>query len=304
MKRIAVIDLMLHYPPRGGACVDIVNTFTRLAVDYDIRFFGVDWNPDLPRCRFDSPPPLPCDVEQLPPNPTREKVIDSFLRRVGRWNPDLVFFADGWTLKPYLINAFKSLYPVISRFYAYEGFCPRTNERWRYDEASAHIPCDNWALDDTPRCLACADAYRELIRSKKNGRINHFIDEAETAGIWRGDYAAALRESLDVQANIVYNSLLRKKINQSSAAPAIVVPGGVDPLQFTPSKPAPKAGGQPFTFLVFGRMDNPAKGAGVAIAAGKILAASGLSFKMVVTRERRGMPALAGGDRLDRQRPG
>ncbi len=285
--KIAIIDLLLHYPPHGGACVDLFHTFTRLVAWYEIKLFGVHWNPAFPRGQFDAPPPLPADIEVLT-RPSREAVVDSFLRRIQRYRPDLVFLADGWMLKPYIAQAVKQYWPTVVRFYAYEGLCPRTNERWRYDAEHPSLPCDAWALDDTTRCLACANEYRQLVLRHKKGQTNMLIDEMETAEIWRGDYADALRDTLAVDALIVYNTMLQTYLRSRTATPVHVVPGGVDPELFTPAKAQEIRGHErecrEFVAFVPGRMDSASKGGATAVEAGRLLQTHGRRIRMGITR--------------------
>ena len=47
--KLAIVDLTLHYPPRGGAGVDIFNTFSRLQYTYDLNLFGPSWQCEFPR---------------------------------------------------------------------------------------------------------------------------------------------------------------------------------------------------------------------------------------------------------------
>ena len=282
--RIALIDLLFHYPPQGGACVDLVETFSRLASHFDIKVFHPSWDTPFPRGSLASPPPLPFEPIRLS-SPNKQEIIDRIYSAVTEWGPDAILIGDGWTLKPYLINALKGIAPIINRFYAYEGICPRNNERWLFDR-----PCDNDALTDCGKCLACAKDYARIVREKKQGQINPLIHEAEIAGIHSGDYREALKASIDVAAIIVYNKLQKKLLAPHTRAPIHIVPGGVDLDFFQPSTShaPPRLGGDSpgFSILVFGRMDDPAKGADIAVQAGKLLARQGFSLEMAITRRR------------------
>ncbi|OGV52293.1 MAG: hypothetical protein A2X49_17175 [Lentisphaerae bacterium GWF2_52_8] len=274
--RIAVLDLLLHYPPQGGACVDIFNTFSRLSSEFEIKLFCPRWDAVLPRGIFKTPPPLPVEAVE-PDRPTRNAIVEKLLQKVSAWKPELVFIADGWTLKPYLACAFKEEFPTIIRFYAFECLCPRNNERW--------LPsgkCPNHALLDCGKCLKCADEYGKIVREKK-GSDNPLTEEARIAEIFSGDYSKTLVSSLQNTPSIVYNHSTAKLLGAHSKTKPFVVHGGVDAEFFKASRRRDFEQKKPFRILVPGRMDDPAKGASSAIEAGRLLEEKGLSFELRIT---------------------
>jgi glycosyltransferase involved in cell wall biosynthesis len=279
MKKLAVIDLLAHYPPRGGACVDLFQTFGRLASKFNVKIFGVSWPGDFPRGEMTEPPPLSAEIVR-PTEAKRESVVSAVMERVLAWRPDAVFIADGWTLKPWIITAAAERFPTVVRYYAYETLCPRNNEFWLFDRL-----CENNALADCGRCLKCAAAYAAVVREKKGGKINPLIDEADLADIWRGDYLETVTRSIKAPAElIVYNSFAAGLLAPLRGdRPAHVIPGGVDLDFFNPAGKRPRSDGL-FNVLVFGRMDDPAKGAVTAVEAGKILSAQIPGFSMTITR--------------------
>lgn len=282
--KLAVIDLRLHYPPAGGAGVDLFASFSRLRDTLDIRMFCPAWQGRFPRGNSLYHPPLP--VEPIPvESVTREGIVTALRVAVDSWKPDGVFIADGWTLKPYLVNAFTDRYPTILRLYAYEMLCPRNNERWLQDRV-----CNNTLLLNPQQCLACAAQYRDAVKQHRGPDGNPLTHEAECARIWDGFYPDTVHAALrNTAAVIVYNRWLADHLKTHLAIVPVVLPGGVDPDAFTPATDAQRPENTPWRIFVPGRMDDPAKGADIAVRAGKHLAAMGLSFHMTITR-RPGLP--------------
>ena len=189
-RKIAIVDLLASFPPKGGACVDLIMTFSRLMHEFDIKIFTAQWGTEMRRADFACGTPLDYEICR-PAENSRDGIISSIIGKVDAWQPDVVFIGDGWTLKPYLASAFNKKYPCVLRFYAYEMLCPRNNERWLFDSQ-----CGNHVLSDSRKCLECASAYARIVREKKNGLSNPLIEEAETASIYDGTYAKAVWNSL------------------------------------------------------------------------------------------------------------
>lgn len=277
--KIAIVDLLFEHPPKGGSGVDLVETFRRLSPFYELRLFFPRVSAPFPRGTIADRSALPfqtCPVEIE--NLSRVNAVASFSNAINRWRPHSIFMADGWTLKPFLCDALASRFPTILRLYAYEALCPRNNERWLHDQ-----PCDNFAIVDCGRCLRCAKEYASIIENAKGLVGNILTHEAQNARIWDGDYEKTLRKALRKCEIVVYNSWLSKVLRKHLNAEAHVVPGGVDTSVFKCSTKKRNDHSQ-FTILVFGRMDDPAKGAIVAIEATKRLREDGGNVKLVVTR--------------------
>ncbi len=279
MKKIAVIDLLFRNPPKGGAGVDTFETFKRLNHSRDIRLFYPVWNGPFPRgCNVNrtSLPfiAIPVQVDCL----KRENIVAAIFSAVDDWQPDIVFIADGWTLKPFIIKACSERYPTITRLYAYEMLCPRNNEKWLYDK-----PCDNSLLTDSEKCTKCVADYSRIVREKRGPDANPLIHEAELARIWDDDYPDAVKEALLAGRIITYNSTTAKHIKEMLDVTPTVIPGGVDPSEFRYQAQQPQ---EIPTIIVPGRMDDPAKGAEIAVAAGKLLHQRRIKFKMFITRKK------------------
>ncbi len=276
--KIAVADLLLHYPPKGGACVDLFNVMKILREDFEIKLFCAQWPSETQRRgEFLAEPPIPAELLKVESS-SRESVIKAFTKAFEGWGPDAVFVADGWTLKPYLLESFRRRWPCVARIYAYEGLCPRNNERWLPDGK-----CPNHALLDAERCVACAKGYYDIVREKRNGGDNPLTEEMRVAGIFSGDYGKTLKAAFDGLHCVVYNKSIAKLLEGCGNARPIVAPGGVDAELFSPEGGG-KDIGEAFEILVAGRMGDPAKGAAAAIEAGRIIASQGRKFRMTLTR--------------------
>lgn len=278
-KRVAVVDLLASFPPKGGACVDLLMTFTLLSAEFEVKVFTARWGAEMPRAEFAEGMPLDYEI-CLPAMDTRESIVSSITEKIDSWQPDIVFIADGWTLKPYLASALSKKYPSVLRLYAYEMLCPRNNERWLFDHQ-----CENHSLSDPQKCIDCASDYARIVREKKNGSSNPLIEESEIANIYDGSYEMAVKEALGCTAIIVYNGMTASIIEKYTDSPVYVVPGGVDTDIFRKDASG-KTGKTPFRIAVCGRMDDSAKGAVTAIEAGKILTERNIEFTMSITRRK------------------
>ncbi len=275
MRKLAVFDLRLHYPPQGGACVDLFNILAILQKDFEIKIF----TPDKGEAQFTEEPPIPVEKIKIPPHFHRDMHISFIRKTILNWNPDCVFIADGWTFKAYLADSFINKVPLVLRLYAYELLCPRNNEKWLFDH-----PCDSNALENTAACRKCAEDYAKIVMEKKNGMSNPLIDEARFSGIFSDElYGKIIRRVLSSAEIITYNSFTANILKNKLVNPKVhVIPGGFDP-ESIPLRTNYVTNNEVFSIFVPGRMNDPAKGASTAIKAGEILAKAGLNFKMKIT---------------------
>ncbi|OGV55970.1 MAG: hypothetical protein A2017_07845 [Lentisphaerae bacterium GWF2_44_16] len=285
---IAIVDLLLAYPPKGGAGVDLFNNFSRLSHKFEIKIFGIRFTEqpqnashDFQRGIIEKTPPLDYAMIDIMPDEKRDDIVRKIHKHVSEWKPDLVFVADGWTLKPYLIKELSRTFSTIVRLYAYEMLCPRNNQKWLGDRK-----CANNALDDCSKCLACAREYADIVRKSRNGENNPLTFEASLADIWRGDYCRVLSETVRNSHFIVYNSITADILKKHGCLSVTRIPGAVAPDEFAPS-PEKNTDGKGFHIVVCGRMDDRAKGASVAIEAGRILKAKGFDIRMTVTSQKK-----------------
>jgi len=275
LVRIAFVDLLFSWPPRGGASVDLYHSASELQrIGHTVHLFGLRDPASWERGVF--------EPEQLPFGATRLDLSAGSLDKtttparirelVDAWGPDIVIVCDGFFLKPYIILALAH-HRVAARYYAHEMACHR--DILRFKEGA---PCPNHYLHTPELCRKCAlDSLGPGIRSGSSLAWTSEYLAAEAYGpAYYGVVESALR-SLD--AAIVYNPTMASLLEPW--CPRVhVVPGGVDPEAF-PYASMP--GHEIKTILMTGRAEDPAKGLGVLLEAGKKLRERRQDFEVVAT---------------------
>ena len=281
-KKLAIIDLLAHYPPIGGAGLDVFKTAFYLQDDYEVCLFYPKWHGAFPRGTHIRQPPVKTQAAPIK-DVNRENIVSALTQSVKKFAPSAVMLADGWMLKPYLLQALASDFPIILRLYAFEMLCPRNNERWLFDHS-----CSNTALLDCRKCLICAQEYDAIVKQHKGEDGNPLTDEMDIARIWDGSYCDVLKSSLkNAHRVIVYNSDIARHLKEQLGIKASVVPGGFEPEHQSLPPDNLKQIAKEFKILVFGRMNDPAKGAEVLLNAGRLLRNRGVPLSMTITRDAR-----------------
>jgi glycosyltransferase involved in cell wall biosynthesis len=190
-------------------------------------------------------------------------------RRVDDFNPDLVWVTDGWTLKPYLLDSLAHHKPWHS-FFAYEMLCPANNERFKRGQR-----CYKTVLTDPLDC--CVEVTGQLGLHVAGGGLQCVSHETLASRAFLPTYGRLVREALAKCArHIVYGPQYLGLLEGISDAISIV-PGGVDTSHFSP-KPTRGEG-----ILMVGRVDDPAKGLRVLLAAIEQLRSRGIEAGVRVT---------------------
>lgn len=277
-RRVAFVDLLFSWPPNGGADADLYNVIQGVAgAGHAVRLFGVHESGSTDRGIFD-PAALPFDAERLvfPAGGLTEAALCGRLRAaVDGWAPDVVFVAHGFALKTPVLLALAH-HRTVARYYAHEHVCLRDPLRWR-DGA----PCPRNFAREPDTCRACALAHRgPEIRA---GRPDTWTREWIAAGAYAPRFHARHREALRATDTvIVSNNALAADL--AELHPRVrVVPGGVH-AGSVPVGPPPERGprGQRI-ILMAGRVDDPLKGLGTLLEAGRLLAARRTDFRVVAT---------------------
>jgi glycosyltransferase involved in cell wall biosynthesis len=233
MKKLAIIDLMFRWPPDGGARVDVKETASRLALQYHVTLF-------VPRVkcvieRGDITGDMPFDVIPVPFEPrnfTGPAVAARFQSALKTFNPDLVFLADGFHLKPWAAMACKD-YPYFVRFYAYENFCLRYNGTFMRGDRSCYSTGMRRRWLDKLYCTLCGS--KTVLNDRLSG-VEGFADEFIKARAWSLGHWSRTRRMLDnAGAIIVYNHLFKDIMEKCGWSP-VVIPGGIrtENFPFTP----------------------------------------------------------------------
>ena len=276
--RIAFVDLLFSWPPHGGADVDLYHVLRELhQLGHAVRLVGVA-TPELWERGSFAPDALPFPAERLDiPNAefTRERLCSAVRDAVDAWSSEAVLLCDGFLLKPYVARTLAH-YPLGLRYYAYEAVCHRNVLRFK---DGAVCP---YAYPDTPDiCRACAlDFLAPPIKARHH---TAWLQEYLAAEAWRPEYHAVCRAALSsARLAVVYNETMRGLL-APHCANVHVVPGGVSLERFAAEPPPGKAEGARKAVLMTGRGEDPVKGLGVLLEAGKRLAASRDDFEIRVT---------------------
>lgn len=292
MKRVAIVDLLLRWPPDGGAYVDLHENATRLAQTCDVRLLvatiptltarwprlrlGLDRTKFFLRGRLRPEPPFA--VERIPFAATEyrpEHVVRAFRGALERFRPDHVLVANGWQMKPLVALGLRDFAPQL-RLYSYEGLCLRAGTAFRHG-----APCAVDALDGSPRsyltCLGCAAAFHAGYPSPA------WLHELVASGaLWPG-YPDRVREALQAAARvIVYSDAHATRVRPYARAVA-VVPHGVARDAY---RPVPPPAAPPVRFLASGRLEQPEKGGATLLAAARRLARRRRDFEVWLTTSR------------------
>jgi glycosyltransferase involved in cell wall biosynthesis len=271
MSRIAIIDLLFNWPPDGGARVDVKEVASRLTAHHEVRLFVPDYRELFPRGAIAGE--LPFAVTRIPFSRYSFNCVQAplrFARAVDAFRPDHVFIADGWCLKPYLVNALKRYRPVL-RFYAYECFCLRSQGTLFRDDAC----CSRSILDGLRECLSC------IFRNGANyTRLTLFSQELYAALAFLPSYPRVLHHALANASRVLcYNDHIRNLILPYQKN-VILAPSGVDTDHFSPGPEHRE--NRPPVILMTGRIPDRTKGFHVLREAIKLLQRNGTAFRVVI----------------------
>jgi glycosyltransferase involved in cell wall biosynthesis len=270
MSRIAIIDLLFNWPPDGGARVDVKEIASRLAAHHDVRLFVPDYRELFPRGAITGD--FSFAVTKIPFSRYSFNLVQAprrFSRAVDDFRPDHVFVADGWHLKPYIVNALRRYRPVV-RFYAYECFCLQfQGTLFRNDE-----PCRRTVFDGMRECLACTLRYSQYYT-----RLTLFSQEMFAALAVTPFYPRVLSRALAHASRVIcYNERIKTLVTPHQPN-VTLAPSGIDTDLFSPG--GAEARGVPVV-LMTSRVHDQTKGFHILEKAVKILRAEGLEFRVVV----------------------
>lgn len=275
--RIAFVDLLFSWPPRGGASVDLYHTATELeCAGHTVHLFGLRDPESWERGVFD-PEALPFGATRLDLQPGQLHRVHTPARLaelVDTWGPDLVIVGDGFFLKPYLILALQH-HRIAARYYAHEMACHRDILRFK-DGA----PCPKHYLETPEDCRRCA--LEGLAPHIRAGNKLAWLQEYLVAEAYAPNYYAITEQAYRaLDAAIVYNEGMAVLLKPWCAR-VHVVPGGVDPEAFPFENIQANDDGRKI-ILMTGRAEDPAKGLDVLMEAGKIVAERRDDFEIWVT---------------------
>ena len=270
MARIAIVDLVFHWPPLGGSMVIVREIARRLAPNHEIRMFvpHMEWN--YPRGRITEPPgfqvvTIPCRVRKF----FAYHFSRQLYQKIESFAPDLVWVCDGWALKPFIIKSLAEYRPWHS-FFAYEMLCPANGTRFRRGRA-----CGNSILKNPIACnLEVLFRLGLDLRHRELSGVSH---DCLLSFAFLPTYRRLVRKALEsCRRHLVYGPHYADILHEVSLT-LTVVPAGVDVNRFSPGT------GKGRDILMAGRVDDPTKGLHVAASAARLLRSNGLTVDLKVT---------------------
>lgn len=278
--KLAVIDLLFRWPPDGGARTDVKEIAQRLARDHEVTVFVPRM--DCGFARGAGVERLPFRVVAIPTTPLAFNPVHfgrALRQELDRFRPDLLFFTDGWYLKPLLIDRFAD-YPYVVRFYAYEGLCLRAHGTLFRGGKLCRRDFPGGGLDSWLACVGCAGEWLFETRARV------FAQEFLAALPWLPWYQTITARVLRRAAGLIcYHRFIAGKLAPYNQR-IHLIPSGIDPGQFTPrAEPRRLDPAGPIELLMVGRASDPAKGYAVLRRAFQILACKYPGLRLTVTSD-------------------
>jgi len=276
MSKIAVVDLLFHWPPDGGSRVDLKEIFTRVAKYHSVTFFVPQFYRYYPRGEI-LEPVEGIKIELIPFNPLTYnflQVPSRIKKKVDEYNPDYVFIGDGELIKPYVIDSLRDYKPII-RHYSYDGYCIKD-----YGTLFRHGKiCDHCYVDTPLFCLKCSIAW--TLRWHPRNATHTFITSLAFTPLL---YKTLKRGFSSASGVIVYNNQIAEMVRKLNNN-CYIIPSGVDTSHFSPDEN--KAENKTFSILMSGRVDDYGKGFHVLHKACKRLVERGFDIELVITGEKK-----------------
>jgi glycosyltransferase involved in cell wall biosynthesis len=275
--KIAILDLMFHWPPSGGSWVDMMNIATHLSeMGHDVKLFYPKWSSGIfPRGLIEKEVPVAHEAIEFTAKSlncfTAPKRVKQY---IDRFNPDYVFITDGYFLKPYFIKALAKDYKVVLKFFAYELICPRYSLLFRNEKF-----CPKSYFKTPFFCTYCAS--REMLPFVLRRHFFVYNHEYIVSLAFLPTYLGKLKRAIrSCHAIIVYNELTKGLLEKYSDN-INIMSGGVDVKKFVPPE-QPKAREKKL-ILMSGRSDDPRKGFQVLQKAARMMAEKRNDFEILVT---------------------
>jgi len=280
MAKIALIDLVINFPPHGGASTDVLQIGSRLAEEHEVRLFIPSFKSKAyNRCKLAPGFPLQvCRVEFTPWSFNWREAPRRFSREVDSFRPDVVFLADGWYLKPYLVHALQG-YPLVLRLYAHELLCTKGKgyfHRWGRICQRDHL---RDSILSVAGCKLCTLWW--ILRHHNRVFGQEFLLSLAVLPRFREVVVEAIQRADQI---IVYNHSIKGRIEEFN--PRVwVVPSGVDTELFAPANDSPSQ--REMRLLMVGGVDDPYKGFHILRSACRKLIRQGFRISLMVTSHRR-----------------
>lgn len=276
--RIAFLDFLFCWPPKGGADVDVYSVVSGLQKrGFEVCLFVLQLEGSPGRGEVEEKAvPFPLHLIKIS---KKEKNLPAMAEKINQalscWQPDVVLLTHGYLLKTALIPLLYS-WKLIGRYYANELFCLR--DAFHYQDRQ---PCPRFMHTEPQACRECT--FHALSSRIKSGKWDPWVEEYVLSRAWETPFQEYHHTSLNcVDRIVVYNSTIRENLDAWQDK-TVVIPGGFSPEAFeglvVPDKPA---GAEP-CILMTGRVEDPLKGLAVLREACARLRSQGLKFRLMVT---------------------
>ncbi len=270
--RVAFVDLLFCWPPKGGADVDLYHVVRGLHQrNIPVNLFVLHLEGAKGRGCIDSDAmPVPVAIVKVSKaQQNQAAIVDALRAAVDAWHPDIVFLTHGYALKAEVAIAL-SHYPLVGRYYAHELLCARDSYRFK-DNA----PCPYDYLTHPDHCRRCA--LESLGPKIKADADEAWIMDYWLAGAYTATYHQRLTTALSaMRAIIVYNESLQKEMGVYQSK-TVIIPGGVDITKYN------KKVSSGNTIVMTGRVEDPAKGLGVLLEACDFIAREACRPNVVIS---------------------
>jgi glycosyltransferase involved in cell wall biosynthesis len=277
--RIAVIDLTFHWPATGGSWIDLYEIMTRLQNrGYEVTMFTprFQWG-IVPRGEIKGT--LPFQVQTIPFRRRHFNFYTAprrFREEIKRYDPDVIYIADAYTLKPYMGLIFPD-YPVIQRFFGHEMLCPNYIGLIKDNKI-----CDIHYLKTPVFCTRCA--ISEMTHRYRENGVDEFIHEYILGLGFLPTYLHTVKKALRSAVSLVVSNEWTKQEFAPYNSNIFVIPGGVDLSLYKPKDYAENTDSQRKKIIFMsGRVYDPRKGLEVLKSAAAKLAEKRNDFQIVIT---------------------
>lgn len=277
-KRIAFLDFLFCWPPKGGADVDVYSVLSGLQKQgVALRLFVLQLEGYAGRGEVEADS-LPFPVEIIPFT-AKELKVETMAAKINealaQWDPAAVMLTHGYFLKTALIP-FLSSWKLIGRYYANELYCLKDAFHFRDGQ-----PCPRFVHGDGAYCSICA--WEELGTGIKSGQWDPWTHEYLLTQAWEASFVGKHCEALDsLETIVVYNNSIKKYFS-SWQDKTVVIPGAVSLEAFPRKTLRKREAGEPLRILMTGRVEDPLKGLDVLRDACAQLREKGLEFEVMVT---------------------
>ncbi|MBP7652283.1 glycosyltransferase family 4 protein [Candidatus Dependentiae bacterium] len=280
-KKIAVIDFLFNWPPDGGARTDIKEIITRFNNDFTVKLFIPEMEFGFNRGK--NAEKIGVETEKIKTDVFNFNFFSypkKLKEKIDEYNPDLIFFGDGWFIKPAVISYFKN-YKYIIRFYAYEGLCLRQHGIFFKNNSLCEKNYLTGNFEDWLSCSFCALEWLITSRSKV------FIQEYFGSLAFLPSYKKIVIESIRNASSIIcYNDFIKDKLSPFNNN-IHKIPSGIDLTNFVfnNSEHPDLKNKKNINILMAGRASDPAKGFHILYKAFKILCKKYTNISLNITAE-------------------